>query len=55
MKKKVSVAEVITRRFLRVVVLLIPLSIAGSILLELEGLFWRRLATDLLNGLIGIW
>ncbi|MEA5114350.1 MAG: MATE family efflux transporter [Geobacteraceae bacterium] len=40
---------------LRVVVLLIPLSIAGSILLELEGIFWGRLATDLLCGLIGIW
>jgi putative MATE family efflux protein len=40
---------------LRVVVLLIPLSIVGSILLELEGIFWGRLATDLLCGLIGIW
>jgi len=40
---------------LRVVALLIPLSIVGSILLELEGIFWGRLATDLLCGSIGIW
>ncbi len=40
---------------LRVVVLLIPLSIAGSFFLKLEGIFWGRLTTDLLCGLIGIW
>lgn len=40
---------------LRVVVLLIPLSIAGSFFLKLEGIFWGRLSTDLLCGFIGIW
>ena len=40
---------------LRVVVLLIPLSIAGSFFLKLEGIFRGRLTTDLLCGLIGIW
>jgi putative MATE family efflux protein len=35
--------------------LLIPLSIAGSLLFNLEGIFWGRLATDILAGLIGIW
>jgi putative MATE family efflux protein len=40
---------------LRVVVLLIPLTIAGSYLFKLEGIFWGRFATDILAGLIGIW
>ncbi|HNY65210.1 MAG TPA: MATE family efflux transporter [Deltaproteobacteria bacterium] len=40
---------------IRVLVLLIPLSIAGSILFNLEGVFWGRLATDMLAGLVGIW
>jgi putative MATE family efflux protein len=40
---------------LRVVVLLIPLTVAGSHLFKLEGIFWGRLATDILAGLIGIW
>jgi Na+-driven multidrug efflux pump len=35
--------------------LLIPLTIAGSYLFKLEGIFWGRLATDILAGLIGIW
>lgn len=39
----------------RVIVLLIPLSVAGSFLLQLPGIFWGRLATDILAGLIGIW
>jgi putative MATE family efflux protein len=37
------------------VVLLIPLTIAGSVLFRLEGIFWGRFATDILAGLIGIW
>jgi putative MATE family efflux protein len=40
---------------LRVVVLLIPLTVAGSHLFKLEGIFWGRLATDILAGLIGVW
>lgn len=40
---------------IRVIVLLIPLSIAGNILFQLTGIFWGRLATDILAGLIGIW
>ena len=40
---------------MRVVVLLIPLTIAGSHFFKLEGIFWGRLATDILAGLIGIW
>ena len=40
---------------LRVVVLLIPLTVAGSHFFKLEGIFWGRFATDMLAGLIGIW
>jgi Na+-driven multidrug efflux pump len=40
---------------IRVLVLLIPLAIAGSVLFELKGIFWGRLATDILAGLVGIW
>ena len=40
---------------IRVMVLLIPLSIAGSVLFKLKGIFWGRLATDILVGLVGIW
>ena len=40
---------------MRVLVLLIPLTIAGSFLLGLQGVFWGRFATDILAGLIGIW
>lgn len=39
----------------RVVVLLIPLSFAGSVFFNLEGIFWGRLLTDILAGLVGIW
>jgi len=46
-------ASVLT--MIRVIVLLIPLSLAGSILFELGGIFWARLATDILAGLVGIW
>lgn len=38
----------------RVVFLLIPLSIIGRILFQLAGIFWGRLATDLLAGLVGV-
>lgn len=40
---------------LRMAVLLIPLSISGSRLLQLQGIFWGRLLTDLISGSIGIW
>ena len=40
---------------IRVVALLIPLTIAGSVLFGLKGVFWGRLATDILAGLIGIY
>jgi putative MATE family efflux protein len=40
---------------IRAAVLLIPLSLLGSFLAGLEGIFWGRLATDLLAGAIGIW
>jgi putative MATE family efflux protein len=40
---------------LRVVLLLIPLTVMGSHFFKLEGIFWGRLTTDLLAGLIGIW
>ncbi len=39
----------------RIIVLLIPLSITGSLLLRLHGIFWGRLLTDILAGLFGIW
>ncbi len=39
---------------IRILVLLIPLSMLGGELLELNGIFWGRLATDLLAGSIGI-
>jgi len=39
----------------RVVILLIPLSIAGSVLFGIEGIFWGRLLTDITAGLVGIW
>lgn len=38
----------------RVVFLLIPLSIMGGILFQLAGIFWGRLATDLLAGVVGV-
>jgi len=38
----------------RVIVLLIPLSIAGSVLIGLQGIFYGRFATDILAGLVGI-
>jgi Na+-driven multidrug efflux pump len=50
---KPSYASVLN--IMRVVVLLIPLTIAGSVLFKLEGIFWGRLVTDILAGLIGIW
>ena len=40
---------------MRLVILLIPLTITGSVLFRLEGIFWGRLATDILAGLFGIW
>ena len=40
---------------IRVVILLIPLSTAGSVLFGLEGIFWGRLLTDITAGLVGIW
>ena len=41
--------------FVRVAVLLIPFSIAGRLLSDLDGIFWGRLAADLLAGASGIW
>lgn len=38
----------------RVIVLLIPLSIAGSVFIGLQGIFWGRFSADILAGLIGI-
>jgi Na+-driven multidrug efflux pump len=40
---------------IRVLVLLIPLSIAGGTFFKLTGIFWARFVTDILAGLIGIW
>lgn len=40
---------------LRVLVLLIPLSLAGDYLWGLNGIFIGRLATDVLSGISGIW
>lgn len=40
---------------IRVVALLIPLSITGNILFKVNGIFWGRLLTDILAGLVGIW
>jgi Na+-driven multidrug efflux pump len=40
---------------IRVIVLLIPLAITGNILLKIDGIFWGRLSTDILAGLVGIW
>jgi len=40
---------------IRVLVLLIPLSIAGGMFFKLAGIFWARFVTDILAGLIGIW
>lgn len=40
---------------IRVVILLIPLSITGSVLFGLKGIFWGRLLTDITAGLVGIW
>jgi len=40
---------------IRVLVLLIPLAVAGGHLFQLRGIFGARLATDLTAGLIGIW
>lgn len=39
----------------RVLILLIPLSIAGGALFQLPGIFLGRLVTDLSAGLVGIW
>jgi len=40
----------------RIIVLLIPLSIVGSLLFGLEGLFWGRVVCDLISGVVGmIW
>jgi Na+-driven multidrug efflux pump len=39
---------------IRVVCLLLPLSILGEKLFHLHGIFWGRLATDILAGTIGI-
>jgi len=39
----------------RVLVLLIPLSLLGNVFLRLPGIFYGRLATDLLAGGVGIW
>jgi putative MATE family efflux protein len=39
---------------IRIAVLLVPLSLAGSVLFGLEGIFWGRFATDILAGLVGI-
>jgi putative MATE family efflux protein len=40
---------------IRVVAFLIPLSLLGSWLFKLNGIFFGRLATDLLCGFLGIW
>jgi putative MATE family efflux protein len=40
---------------IRVLVLLIPLSLTGSYLFQLRGIFFGRLATDMLAGMTGIW
>ncbi len=40
---------------IRVIVLLIPFSMAGSAVFGLNGIFWGRLTTDILAGCIGIW
>lgn len=39
---------------IRVMVLFIPLSFIGSKILGLSGVFWARLTTDLLSGVIGV-
>ncbi len=39
---------------IRVVVLLIPLSVAGARFFGLKGIFWARLVTDILSGVAGI-
>ena len=38
----------------RIVILLIPLSLLGSHFFGLEGVFWGRIASDLLSGVIGM-
>lgn len=38
----------------RVILILIPLSIVGEYLFKLNGIFWGRLATDIISGCIGI-
>ncbi len=40
---------------IRVAVLLIPLAVVSGHLFGLHGIFWSRLATDLICGMIGIW
>ena len=40
---------------IRIVIFLIPLSILGNTLFHLNGIFFGRLATDIISGLIGIW
>jgi Na+-driven multidrug efflux pump len=40
---------------IRVVIFLVPLSVAGNVLFRLEGIFWGRLLTDIAAGLVGIW
>jgi len=40
----------------RIIILLIPLTIVGSLLFGLEGLFWGRVVSDLVAGVVGmIW
>lgn len=40
---------------MRIAVLLVPLSVAGSFFFGLHGIFWGRFVTDVLSGLAGIW
>lgn len=40
---------------IRVAALLIPLSIVGSALFQVKGIFFGRLATDITAGIIGVW
>jgi putative MATE family efflux protein len=40
---------------IRVMVLLVPFTVAGNAVFKLEGVFWGRFLADILAGLIGIW
>jgi Na+-driven multidrug efflux pump len=40
---------------IRIVIFLIPLSILGSVLFQVKGIFFARLITDIAAGFIGIW